>query len=74
MTELERYSAKGTVFKAKAGKEKQKKYVNMIHNLLNSKGLSNDHRKLLEILSNYENVPRKEKKFVVSIFDLQYGI
>lgn len=67
---MERYSAKGTVFKAKAGKEKQKKYVNMIQNLLNSKDLAKNHRKLLEILSKYDNVPRKEPKFVVSVFDL----
>ncbi|XP_054261869.1 cell growth-regulating nucleolar protein [Macrosteles quadrilineatus] len=65
MTEAQRYSAKGTVFKEQKGKKKQEKYIEMIQQIINSHdlNLSQVQKKLLEVCSKYDNVPRKPKPF-----------
>uniref|UniRef100_A0A1B6GV65 Uncharacterized protein n=1 Tax=Cuerna arida TaxID=1464854 RepID=A0A1B6GV65_9HEMI len=63
VTEMERYSANGTVIKENKGQKKQDRFVEMIPNLLNSKNLTIGQRKLLEVCSKFDNVPRKRPKF-----------
>ncbi|XP_046688305.1 cell growth-regulating nucleolar protein [Homalodisca vitripennis] len=63
VTEMERYSAHGTIIKENKGQKKQDKFVEMIPNLLNSKNLTIPQRKLLELCSKFDNVPRKRPRF-----------
>ncbi|XP_071568222.1 uncharacterized protein [Temnothorax nylanderi] len=67
ITEAERYGAKDYVPKpgANKGERKQQEWINVVNNLLNGTvNLSNAERSFLNILSNYDNVPRKKAKFL----------
>jgi len=64
MTEAQRYAATGTVFKPAKGKNKQQMYMKMIQEVLNTdKTLTVSQRRMLEICSKQDNVPRKIAKF-----------
>lgn len=67
VTEEQRYSAKGFVPKASAekGKRKQAGWVDVVQSVINRKDLQNDERQFLNIISKFDNVPRKKNKFQV---------
>lgn len=63
-TEMECYSAEGAVFTVKTEEERKTKNILMcFKDLLSSKDLRKSLREVLEIVSNHDNVPRKENKF-----------
>lgn len=67
ITEAERYGAKDYVPKPSAnkGERKQQEWINVVNDLLNGTvNLSNTERSFLNILSTYDNVPRKKAKFL----------
>lgn len=67
ISEAERYGGKDYVPKANAnkGERKQQEWLCVVNNLLNrSTELSNAEKNFLNILSNYENIPRKKAKFL----------
>ncbi|XP_011877049.1 PREDICTED: cell growth-regulating nucleolar protein [Vollenhovia emeryi] len=67
ITEAERYNAKDYVPKPSAnkGERKQQEWITIVGDLLNGTAdLSNAERNFLNILSKYENVPRKKVKFL----------
>ncbi|KOX81348.1 Cell growth-regulating nucleolar protein [Melipona quadrifasciata] len=66
-SEAERYGGKDYVPKANAnkGEKKQKVWIDVVNNLLNSgTNLSIAERNFLNILSKYDNIPRKKIKFL----------
>jgi len=65
VTEEQRYSAKGFVAKPSAdkGKRKQAGWVDIVQSVINRKDLSNDEKQFLNVISKYDNVPRKKNKF-----------
>lgn len=66
-SEAERYGGKNYVPKANAnkGEKKQKLWIDVVNNLLNSEtNLSIEERNFLNILSKYDNIPRKKIKFL----------
>ncbi|XP_012529404.1 cell growth-regulating nucleolar protein [Monomorium pharaonis] len=67
ITEAERYGAKDYVPKPSAnkGERKQQEWINVVNDLLNGTvHLSNVERNFLNILSKYDNIPRKKAKFL----------
>jgi len=69
VTEEQRYSAKGFVPKpsSEKGKRKQAGWVDVVQLLKNKKGLQKDEKQLLDIITNFNNVPRKKQKFQVFV-------
>lgn len=70
-TEDERYAAKGSLPNGivKKGELKQESWTEMIRSIINEEtNISLPHRNLLNIISSYNNVPRKKPKFIVRIF------
>lgn len=69
VTEEERYSAKGFVPKpsSEKGKRKQAGWVDIVQAVINGADLQNDERRFLNIISKFDNVPRKKNKFQVFI-------
>ncbi|KAF3421333.1 hypothetical protein E2986_08299 [Frieseomelitta varia] len=66
-SEAERYGGKDYVPKANAnkGEKKQKQWIDIVNNLLNSgTNFSIAERNFLNILSKYDNIPRKKIKFL----------
>lgn len=66
-SEAERYGGKDYVPKAGAnkGERKQQAWINVVNSLLDSEtNLSTAERNFLNILSKYENIPRKKNKFL----------
>lgn len=69
MTEEQRYSSKDAALKigAKKGEVKQESWVEMIKSIVESEtNLQPSIRHLLMTISNFNNVPRKKTKFIVS--------
>lgn len=67
ISEAERYGGKNFVAKANAnkGERKQQQWICAVNSLLNGEiNLSNAEIKFLQILSKYENIPRKKSKFL----------
>lgn len=67
ITEAERYGGKDYVPKANAnkGEKKQQAWIDVVNNLLNSEtNLSTAERNFLNVLSKYDNIPRKKFKFL----------
>ncbi|XP_011176394.1 cell growth-regulating nucleolar protein [Solenopsis invicta] len=67
ITEAERYGAKDYVPKPNAnkGERKQQEWINVVNDLLNGTvELSRAERNFLNLLSKYENIPRKKAKFL----------
>ncbi|KZC04823.1 PREDICTED: cell growth-regulating nucleolar protein [Dufourea novaeangliae] len=67
ITEAERYGGKDYVPKARAnkGERKQQEWINIVSNILNSvTNLTNAERSFLNMLSKYENIPRKKARFL----------
>lgn len=70
LTEEERYAAKGTFANGiiKKGEVKQESWIEMIKSIIDKEpNLKPSIRNLLNTISNYNNVPRKKPKFVVSL-------
>lgn len=73
MTEEERYAAKGTFINGniKKGEVKQESWMEMIKSIIeNETNVKSSIRNLLNSISTYNNVPRKQVKFVVCKFVL----
>lgn len=49
---------------ANKGERKQQEWICVVGNLRNGNNLSNEERNFLNILSKYENIPRKKGKFL----------
>lgn len=67
ISEAERYGAKDYVPKPNAnkGERKQQEWLNVVNDLLNGTvNLSSEERSFLNVLSKYENIPRKKAKFL----------
>lgn len=67
LTEAERYGGKNYVAKPNAnkGERKQQEWLCVVNSLLNGTiDLSSAERNFLNILSKYENIPRKKTKFL----------
>lgn len=65
ITENEKYSAKGTEFKANKGDVKQQQWLQNVESVMSSgKNLSKKARDLIDNLKNYDNIPRKRAKFL----------
>lgn len=70
LTEEERYAAKGSFSNGvvKKGEVKQESWIEMIKSIINEEeNLKPSIRNLLTSISNYNNVPRKKPKFLVSV-------
>lgn len=70
MTEEERYAAKGAFVNGivKKGEVKQESWIEMIKSIIEKENnLKPSIRNLLNTISNYNNVPRKKPKFLVSM-------
>ncbi|GLV45676.1 uncharacterized protein CBL_02696 [Carabus blaptoides fortunei] len=65
ITEDERYSAKGTVHSVKKGEVKQSSWVQTVNSIIEQQQNAKPSiKRLLEMVSNYDNIPRKKVKFV----------
>lgn len=70
LTEDQRYGAKGSLSNSivTKGEAKQESWLESIHAIMNSEpNLKPSIRNLLNIISNFANVPRKKPKFIVSM-------
>lgn len=65
ITEDERYSAKGTVHSVKKGEVKQSSWVQTVNSIIElQQNAKPSVKQLLEMVSKYDNIPRKKVKFV----------
>jgi len=64
ISESEKYGAVGSTHKANKGDLKQQEWMKKIEEASETNNLSDEGRKLLETLLDYDNIPRKKGKFL----------